>query len=341
MAAPHWTDDGAIDAWLTWMRSSRGRSELTVNKYEAALARLREFLDGKALLDANSSELEMFCGLWLHKKGVVARSRIPYVSAVRGFYKWARKEGAVKVNPATGLEHPKTGNPLPRAISLANAEKLMWAPDMGSFIGVRDALMLTLLIGCGLRVSGLVGMNESDVRSLEIEGQLRLTVSVTEKGSKQRRIPLPMEADRLLRVYLDHDELKAIDRSIEPKPGKSDKVLFVSVRSTVFRPGLSPGEQRRLTRKAVNDMIHRYGKKVGIPKEELHPHAMRHLFGTELTEDNVPTASVAELLGHADLKSTAIYIQLAMKRKAGLLDKHGPMSKMNTPVSELLKRLPK
>jgi integrase/recombinase XerD len=87
---------------------------------------------------------------------VIARSRIPYISAVKGFYKFAAARGICRRNAARELEHPKPGKPLPRTISLANAEKLMWAPDMGTFIGIRDAAMLALLVGCGPRISGLV-----------------------------------------------------------------------------------------------------------------------------------------------------------------------------------------
>jgi site-specific recombinase XerD len=101
------------------------------------------------------------------------------------------------------------------------------------------------------------------------------------------------------------------------------------------------GEKRRLTTKAIRDVINRYGKRLGIPAAELHPHAMRHLFGTELQEEDTPTLSISELMGHADPKSTAIYAQLAMRKKMATMDRAAPLSKMKTPVSELLKRLPR
>lgn len=339
MSAENWSDDEAMDAWLAYMEGLRGRTVRTIECYRAALMRLREFMEGKPLVKAEPNELEVFCGLWLHKKGVVARSRKPYISAVRGFYAWLRDKG-IKGNAAQELLHPITGHPLPSTISLANAERLMWAPDMSTFIGIRDAAILSLLIGCGLRVSGLTGLNESDLKTMEIECLPRLTIRVTEKGDRERIMPVPREAEALLRVYLGHEELARIDRSFKGKGGRTDKVMFVTTKHPTLQAHEFIGEARRLSRKGVRDLIQRHGIKAGIPTGELHPHAMRHLFGTELLEDDTSMLSIQELMGHADPKSTAIYAQLAMRKKMATVDKAAPLSKMRTPVSELLKRLP-
>jgi integrase/recombinase XerD len=334
-------DGPVIDAWLTYMEVNRGRTLRTVEAYRSALLRLKEFLAGKPLVEAEAMELEMFCGLWLHKKGVVARSRKPYISAVKGFYAWLKSSGQLKGNAATQLVHPMTGIPLPRAITLSNAEKLMWAPDMGTFIGIRDAAIMSLLIGCGLRVSGLTALNDSNLQVVEIECQPRLTIRTIEKGGHERVMPVPREAEAILRVYLGHEDLATIDRAFVGKGGQQDKVLFVSVRSTRLPDHEHVGENRRLTRRAIYDLIRRHGRRVGIPDRELHPHAMRHLFGTELQEEDTPTLAIQELMGHADPKSTSIYTRLAMRKKMATVDRAAPFAKMKTPVSELLKRLPR
>lgn len=340
MSAENPADEQLIDDWLTYMEASRGRTVRTIECYRAALMRLKEFMAGKPLLDADSAELEVFCGLWLHKKGVIARSRKPYISAVKGFYAWLKAKGNAKGNAAKELLHPITSHPLPRTISLANAEKLMWAPDMSTFVGIRDASILSLLIGCGLRVSGLTALNDSDLRTIEIECVPRLTIRVTEKGNRERIMPVPREAEALLRVYLGHEELASIDRSFKGKDGRTDKVLFVSTKSPTLKPHEHIGETRRLSRKGIHDLIQRHGIKAGIPERDLHPHAMRHLFGTELQEEDTPTLAIQELMGHSDPKSTAIYAQLAMRKKMSTMDRAAPLAKMKTPVSELLKRLP-
>lgn len=339
MTTNNWTNEQVLDDWLTYMEAARGRTSRTIEAYRAALMRLVEFLNGKPLVNADAAELEVFCGLWLHKKGVVARSRKPYISAVKGFYAWLKAKGITHGNASDELVHPVTHQPLPRMISLANAEKLMWAPDMSTFVGIRDASILALLVGCGLRVSGVTGLNESSLITMEIECVQRLAIKVLEKGNRERIMPVPRDAEALLRVYMGHEDLAAIDRAFMNK-GRLDKVLFVSMRSPLLAPHEHIGDKRRLTRKAINEIILRHGKRTGIPIDQLHPHAFRHLFGTELTEDDVPTRGVQELLGHSDIKSTTVYTHLAMRKKMQTVDKSGPLSKMRTPVSELLKRLP-
>jgi site-specific recombinase XerD len=341
MTTENTVPDPLIDAWMAYMHINKGRSARTVEAYRAALIRLQEFLAGKPLVDADGAELEMFCGMWLHKQGVVARSRKPYISAVKGFYAWLQANGNTRSDAAQALEHPLSGKPLPRALTLANAEKLMWAPDMSTFTGIRDATIMSMLIGCGLRVSGLTALNESNLQAVEMEGRARLTLRTVEKGGKERIMPVPREAEALLRVYLGHEELVKVDRAFVGKGGRADKVLFISVRSTLLPAHEHIGEKRRLTRRAIWDLIRRHGKKAGVPLDELHPHAMRHLFGTELQEEDTPTLTMQELMGHADPKSTAVYTQLAMRKKMATVDRAAPLSKMRTPVSELLKRLPR
>lgn len=340
MAARGWTDRVAIDAWMEYMRMNQNRSPRTLEAYSLAMARLIEFMQGRPILEATGDELDMFCGLWLHKKGVVARSRKPYISAVRGFFQWCRERGLIDGNVAQALEHPRTGRSLPNVITLANAERLMCAPDLGTFKGIRDSAILHVLLGAGLRVSGLVALNEGDLYRDTLNGRSRMYLRTLEKGDKERLVPLPREAEAILLVYLGHEELADIDRDTVNRKGRADKVLFVSTRNSTVAEHAYRGEERRLSRQSVHDIVQGYGLPLGIPAQQLHPHAMRHLFGTELTEGDVPTISVQNLMGHADPKSTAIYTELSIRKKSRIVDEHSPLAKMRTPVSELLKRLP-
>jgi integrase/recombinase XerD len=332
------SDEQAVEGFLTYLAGAKGRSARTIEAYGACLARLREFMAGRPLLGAEAVELEAFGGIWLHKRGVVARSRRQYISAVRGFYAWARQRGLVAVDAAAELQHPRAAQPLPEALSLANAERLMYAPDLGTFLGLRDAAILALLIGCGLRVSGLVQLNQGDLREGEVAGKPRLSVRVTEKGEKERILPVPREADMLLRVYLEHEQLAGYDRAVKAG-GRVDRVLFVNARNTRCKPEDWRGEAVRISRQSIWRLIQRHGQAVGVPDAELHPHAIRHLFGTELAEDAVDLIMRQELLGHADPKSTAIYDSMSVRRKAATVDKSGPLAKIKSPVHELLRRL--
>jgi len=331
-------DRELIDGYLAHLGAARGRRPRTLEAYRMALERLRTYLQGKPLQLADQAELEGFAGLWLHKQGVVARSRKPYISATRGFFAWLQRTGRVAANPALQLQHPKAGSPLPRAMSLASAERLMWAPDLNTFVGLRDAAMLSLLM-CGLRVGGLVSLNEGDLRNEEIDGKPRLVIRVTEKGDKERMLPLPREAEMLLRIYLDHEGLKGVDRTIQDARGHADKVLFVNARNTHVSAAEYCGEATRMRRSSVWKMVQRYGERARIPSSELHPHAMRHLFGVEFAEDGVDTITRQKLMGHSDPKSTEIYSAMSMRRLAKVVDASAPLGKIKSPVSEVLRRL--
>ncbi|MGD9954384.1 MAG: tyrosine-type recombinase/integrase [Burkholderiales bacterium] len=324
-----------VDSFLEHLVSGRGRSPRTAEAYRLALQRLRAFAGERDPLELREEDLQVFCGPWLHKQGIQALARRPYVAAVRTFYRHCAARREIRQDPARTIPYPKTGFRLPGVMTLANAEKLMWAPDFTTFMGVRDAAMIAMMAGAGLRVGGLVGLNESAIISDQVEGEPRLFLRVVEKGNKERRVPLPAEADLLVRMYLDHPELEKIDRTL----ADGDRVLFVSTRSRSVAACDYRGEARRMNRRNVGLILKRYGEKAGIPGEQLHPHALRHLFGTELAEGDVDLIVRQRLMGHADAKSTRIYDHTALRRLVREVDRANPLAKMRTPVTELLAKL--
>ncbi|MFA6971657.1 MAG: tyrosine-type recombinase/integrase [Gallionella sp.] len=328
--------DKLIDGFLEFKQHNAGRSERTVAVYRLALVRLAEFFVGRNALLATHDDLVIFSGIWLHKRGLTDPvSRRTHVAAVREFYRWMLDNHHVPGNAAAGLPYPKVGRKIPRVMTLKNAEKLMWAPDFNTFEGVRDGAMIALLIGCGLRASGLVNLNDNCVIEDEVDGKVRLMLTVLEKGDKDRRLPIPPEADILLRLYMAHEDLKHINRLLP----NGNQVLFVSMMNRTCSVDEYHGERRRLNRRAVLQMVAKYGKRVGIPDDQLHPHAMRHLYGTELIESNVNIINAQKLLGHSDPKSTEIYVHTASRQLTREVDRANPLGKMNTPVSALLKQL--
>ncbi|MEN6629278.1 MAG: tyrosine-type recombinase/integrase [Sulfuricella sp.] len=326
-----------IEDFLSYKRHNRGRTDRTIQAYGDILLRLVEYFAGRDPLLATRDELVIFSGIWLHKKGIGPVGRRPYVSAVREFFKWAHQNGHIAHNPAADLPSPNSGRKIPRLITLENAERLMWGPDFSTFEGVRDGAILSIFLGCGLRAKGLVNLNESNLSGAELNKKVRMVLKVREKGDKERMVPVPESAEMLLRVYLEHPDLKEIDRTLP----NGDQVLFVSMMNRNCPPHEYIGERRRLSTWAIRDMVKKYGRVAGVPEEQLHPHAMRHLFGTELLESDVDILTRQELLGHADPKSTAIYTHLAMRKKIAASDLGNPLGKMKTPMSELIKKMNK
>lgn len=336
-----------LDTWCSWLEHNAGRSPATVSKYRAHLVRwLSWFVTppdnprlapvGADPLRPTLADLERFAGLYAHSLKLTPAARRPLVSALRGFFEWLETSGAIASNPAASLAQPKGGSPLPRAASLRDGERLLMAPDIATFAGLRDACILALLMGCGLRVSGLVGMNDSALTwHDDDQGRESLVVTVTEKGKKQRIVPAPREVAMLLRAYLGHEDLAAIPRTL----ANGDRVLFVSLNNRNVPACDYYGEARRMSRGAVLDLIKRHAEAAGIPPAVAHPHALRHLFGAELAEDDAPILQHSSLMGHSDPKSTGVYAHLAHRKLRALIDRSNPLSKMRAPILDTLRSL--
>ncbi|KAF0812815.1 Tyrosine recombinase XerD [Andreprevotia sp. IGB-42] len=329
--------DVLIAGFIEFKKTNEGRAERTGAAYTDILYRFRDWLAGRDPCACTEDELLVFTGLHLNKAfGLHARSRVPYVACIRGFYAWLDRCGYLgDFNPAENLPYPKAGKPLPRVISLGHLEALIAQPDLGTFEGVRDAAMISLIAGCGFRLAGLVALNRSCLVEYELKKQKRLALRVLEKGDKERLQPVPREAELLLRVYLEHPLHEHIDAALP----NGDRPMWISTRNSRIPAHEFHGDARRLSHRGVQEMIRRYGIRAGVPEADLHPHSLRHRFGTELTESDVPLDQTGDLLGHSSHQSTLIYLHLAINKRTASVDRANPLSKIRTPASELLRRL--
>lgn len=326
-----------IEAWLRFKQHNQGKAEGTVTKYRGYLIRLEAFLSarGVELLCADQAILEEFTGIHAHKEGLSPRSRRTIVAAVKGFYAWACRACLRADDPAAGIPYPIAGRRLPTPLESKNAQALLHQPDLDTFEGVRDCAILMTLIGCGLRSSGLVGLNESSLQLVDVKGVEWLVLRVVEKGKRERLVPAPHDVKYILHAYLGHKDLSAIDRTLP----SGDRVLFVSTMNRAIPPQDYYGEQRRISKRSIHDMIRKYGQRAGIPDSQLHAHAMRHLYGTELAENDVDLIKRQALLGHEDPKTTEIYTHLAMRKLTQIVDAANPFRNIRTPLTDLVQEL--
>lgn len=335
-----------VNDWLVWLEHNRGRSPKTIDGYLAVLERLVDWVvkppDAKHLRASSADpftlqleDIERFAGLYCYSQGLSARSRRVFVSALRGFYAWASQAKKLPANIADALAYPKAGRPLPRALSLENADRLLRQPDLATFLGLRDTTIMAMLIGTGLRISGLVALNESSLIWTHLDGVEDLVIRTVEKGEKERLVPVPREAALLVRAYLGHPDLAEIDRLLP----NADSVLFVSIGNRTVPAWDYRGDARRISEYGVRDILAKHGKSAGVPKDQLNPHAMRHLYGTELGESDVDLIKRQALMGHASADSTEIYTRLAMRRLRETVDKANPLGKMRTPLLEDLRNI--
>jgi len=325
-----------INEFLIHKELSEGRSALTSNKYRKHLLQLETFLKPTSICDATRDQLVSFTGMHAHKELKLSpAARRPLVAAVRGLYSWLKLSGRIDYNTAEKIPYPKSGKRLPVAMQLSNAEKILMQPDLDTFIGVRDLAILSVLIGCGPRVSGLCSLNESDLIFYNDDDMEQLAIRFTEKGDKERVIPAPMDTYLMIRAYLGHEHLDNVDRTLDD----GDRVLFVSVGNRMIAAHDYHGEHRRIGTKSIDNFIKAYGHAAGIPRDQLSAHSFRHLFGAEMAEDDVSTLTSQALLGHADPKTTEIYFHLALRKLKRVINKSNPLAKIETPVRGLARIL--
>src|ERR1700733_15062744 len=201
------------------------------------------------------------------------------LAAVRSFYKFLAKEGILENAAARSIRTPRVRRGLPRPLSVADAERAISEAGEHTveWMGARDAALLTLLYGAGLRISEALGLKRGDV-------PLGETLTVVGKGRKERSVPvLP-----LLQTALNDYAAKI------PFTGAPSSPLFLSRRGRPMSPREAQGLMQRLR------------GRLGLP-DKATPHALRHSFATHILQGGGDLRSLQELLGHASLSTTQIY----------------------------------
>ncbi|MBV1907325.1 MAG: site-specific tyrosine recombinase XerD [Pseudomonadales bacterium] len=285
-------DQFVDDLWL-----QRGLSKNTLSAYTQDLVLLEQWLSPKNLLSATRADLGDYLG-HRHKKRYQASSTARLISCMRGFYRFAMKQGLLISDPSEDLEHPKLGRKLPVILSESDVDALLMAPDTNTVLGLRDKAMLELLYATGLRITELItlGINSVNMR----QGVVR----VVGKGSKERLVPMGEECSYQLATYMS-----------EARPELNKKhlgdVLFPSRRGV------------QMTRQTFWHAIKRYALKAEI-STKVSPHTLRHAFATHLLNNGADLRAVQLMLGHADLSTTQIYTHVAQARLKELHSAHHP-----------------
>jgi integrase/recombinase XerC len=239
----------------------------------------------------------------LYAKGLSKTSVARALAAVRSLYRWLAREGVVEQNPAKLVSTPRLPKKLPRVPTI---EEMNFVIDgempEGAAFPERDRLMLELLYGCGIRNSELTGINVDDIR-LSAEAIL-----IRGKGKKERYVPFGEAVKAALARYLP-ERKKVIEQA-----RKQAIALLVNLRGG------------RLTTRSVGRIV----KKIAIAKglsPDVHPHTLRHAFGTHMLEEGADLRAIQELLGHERLATTQRYTQLSMKHVLQVYDQTHPRAK--------------
>jgi integrase/recombinase XerD len=287
-----------VNEYLDHLRVERGLSPNTLSAYGGDFERLAAFAGGrgKEVLGLTQADLADFMA-HLHGTGLSTRSVARSVHAARGLYRFALREGMLAEDPMENLRAPRAGKALPRALSMAQVEALLEAPDPSTPLGLRDRAILEVLYAAGLRVSELIALRPEDV-DFELG-----VLTCMGKGSKERLVPLGQQARAWVRRYLD--EVRGWD------PRRRSPCLFLSQRGG------------RLSRMGLWGVVRRHAVAVGL-REALTPHVLRHSFATHLLENGADLRAVQAMLGHADISTTQIYTHVSRARLRKVYDQFHP-----------------
>ena len=228
------------------------------------------------------------------------------ISGIRMFFKYLLVEDAIQENPADLLDVPRTTRKLPDVLSNAEVDRMLATFDNSKPDEARNAVIIEILYGCGLRVSELVGLTLSQ---LYLDEECLL---ITGKGNKQRWVPINSRAIKLLENYIS-----LIRTQIPIKPG-NENYVFLNHRGT------------KLSRVYVFMIIKKAVESAGIRKT-VSPHSLRHSFATELVQNGADLRAVQEMLGHSSITTTEIYTHISRSylRKT-ILEYHPRYRKSNS-----------
>ena len=291
----------AVADFLRHLRE-RNSSPHTLKAYSGDLANFSAYAGSRGWERIDHIAIRGFLSQ-LYEKGLSKTSVARSLAAVRSLYRWLGREGVVEQNPAKLVATPKLPKKLPRVPTIEEMNSVLdgQMPEIAAF-PERDRLMLELLYGCGIRNSELTGINVDDIR-LSAEAIL-----IRGKGKKERYVPFGDSAKNALTAYLPARQAILSDRR------KNNPALLINQRGG------------RLTTRSVGRII----KKIAVAKglsPDVHPHTLRHAFGTHMLEEGADLRAIQELLGHERLATTQRYTQLSMKHVLQVYDQTHPRAK--------------
>jgi integrase/recombinase XerC len=241
----------------------------------------------------------------LYDRGLAKASVARSLAAIRSWFHWMARAGHVSSNPAALVATPKLPKHLPRVPSIEQMNQLVdtASSEEAAAWPERDRVIFELLYGCGIRNAELVGLNLSDVH------WAREVILVRGKGRKQRYVPLGDAAAEAIRAYLPSRAIKLAGKATEAL------LLNLQMRGT-----------GRLTTRSVGRIVKRISLAKGLPAE-IHPHTLRHAFGTHMLEEGADLRAIQELLGHERLSTTQRYTQLTVGQVTQVYDRTHPRAK--------------
>jgi len=289
----------AIQKFLRSLQE-RNASAHTIKAYSTDLAEFAEYVGPQGWSDIDHVLIRGYLSS-LYSRGLSKTSVARALASLRSLYKWLAQEGAVEQNPAKLVATPKLPKKLPRVPTVEELNTVLdSAMPQSSAFPERDLLILELLYGCGIRNSELIGINLDDIRwSQEV-------ILVRGKGRKERYVPFGDSAAEAVKRYLPLRQ-----KTLADTKRTTEKALLVNFRGT------------RLTTRSVGRIVKHIAVANGL-SPDVHPHTLRHAFGTHMLEEGADLRAIQEMLGHERLSTTQRYTQLTVNHVMEVYDRTHP-----------------
>jgi integrase/recombinase XerC len=283
----------------------RNASPHTIKAYRTDLAQFAGYVGPHSWDDIDHVLIRGYLSS-LYERGLSKTSVARSLAALRSLYKWLAQEGVVEQNPAALVATPKLPKKLPRVPTIEEVSAVLDTemPEASAFTE-RDQAMLELLYGCGIRNSELIGINVDDIR------WSNAVILVRGKGRKERYVPFGESAAIAVRAYLP-----ARQKVLGQTRRTTERALLINLRGS------------RLTTRSVGRIVKRIAVAHGL-SPDVHPHTLRHAFGTHMLEEGADLRAIQEMLGHERLSTTQRYTQLTVSHVMEVYDRTHPHAKKN------------
>lgn len=269
--------------------SARGLAANTTSAYRTDLEQFRSFLGERSVAawDEVTHESMLAFMLFLRERRYATSTVARRTAAVKSFFAYLATLGLITTDPTEHIDSPKVDRFLPKAITPTQIDELLELPlRLSSPEGLRDKAMIELLYATGLRVSELTALNTTDLTVTVEQGSVRCA-----HKSRERSVPMTGTAVTAIEEYLD------IGRpSLARQNSQDEEALFLNHRG------------KRLTRQGFWLILKGYAEELGIG--ELTPHMLRHSFAHHMLSNGAELRAVQEMLGHASIATTQIYVQM-------------------------------
>lgn len=300
--------------YLRVLANERGASAHTLRAYQRELdgfaAWLRQSHPDLAVSGIEHTHIRAYLGT-LYERELSKASAARALAAIRSWFKWLARTRHIEQNAASLVSTPKLPRHLPRVPSIEQMNRVVDSVrgDAASW-PARDRAILEMLYGCGIRNAELTGLNLEDIRWADE------AVLVRGKGRKQRYVPLGDAAAQALRAYLAERSARLAAANTETP------ALFLNLQLR----GVAAASKARLTTRSVGRIVKRIAILRGL-SADVHPHTLRHAFGTHLLEEGADLRAIQELLGHERLSTTQRYTQLTTAQLTQVYDRTHPRAK--------------